>query len=117
MAIRKLVTLESGIDVDYWRIVAVNANLVRGRAQVELLAWRNAAARNSGKQPLFDTQKVIDLPITPSADLRLSGIYAALMTQQVEREPARTVIDPGPLQPVTIPAVTEPGFFFGADEI
>ena len=117
MALRKRIELDSGVEVEYWRIVSISANLVRGRALVELLAWRSAAARNQGKQPIHDTLRVVELPISGASDLRLSALYTALLAQQIELEPAVAFVDPGTGETVTRPAVTEPGFFFGSEDV
>lgn len=117
MALRKAITLDSGVDVDYWRIVGLSANLLRGRVLVELLAWRSAQARNQGRQPIHDTHRTVELAVTGASDLRLSALYQQLVAQQVELEPARTFVDPTTGQPVTVAARTEPGFFFGAEDI
>lgn len=117
MALRKAITLDSGVDVDYWRIVGLSANVVRGRVLVELLAWRSAAARNQGRQPIHDTHLTVELPITGATDLRLSALYQQLAAQQVELEPARTFVDPLTGQPVAVAARTKPGFFFGAEDV
>lgn len=117
MALKKAFELDSGVTVDYWRIVGLAANLVRGRVLVELLAWRSAQARNNGKQPVNDSFRTIELAITGASDLRLSALYQQLATQQVEVEPAQTYVEPGSGQTVTRPAVTEPGFLFGAEDV
>lgn len=117
MALRKRVELDSGVDVDYWRIVAVNANLVRGTARVELLAWRNAAARNAGRQPIHDTHRVVELPADAGSDIRVSALYAALAAERRVKEPARVVRDPATGATTTIPEVVEIGFFYGAEDI
>lgn len=117
MALRKAITLDSGVDVDYWRIVGLSANLVRGRVLVELLAWRSAQARNQGRQPIHDTHRTVELPITGASDLRLSALYQQLVAQQVELEPARTVVDTATGTSTVVPAVTEPGFFFNAEDV
>lgn len=117
MALKKSHELDSGVAVDYWRIVGLSANLVRGRVLVEVLAWRSAQARNQGKQPVNDSFRTIELAITGASDLRLSALYQQLATQQIVVEAASTVIDPGTGQTVTRPAVTENGFLFGAEDV
>lgn len=117
MALRKAITLDSGVDVDYWRIVGLSANLVRGRVLVELLAWRSAQARNQGRQPINDAYRTVELAISAASDLRLGALYQALAAQRVEVAPARTFVDPANGQSVTVPATTEPGFFFGAEDV
>lgn len=117
MALKKAFELDSGVTVDYWRIVGLAANLVRGRVLVELLAWRSAAARNQGRQPIHDTHRTVELAITGATDLRLSALYQQLATQRIELEPARTFVDPATGQPVTVAARAEPGFFFGAEDV
>lgn len=117
MALKKAFELDSGVAVEYWRIVSLSANLVRGRVLVEVLAWRSAQARNNGKQPVNDSFRTIELSITGASDLRLSALYQQLATQQIVVEAASTVVDPGTGQTVTRPAVTENGFLFGAEDV
>lgn len=117
MALRKSLELDSGVSVDYWRIVGLSANLVRGRVLVEVLAWRSLAARNSGKQPINDSYRTIELAISGASDLRLSALYAQLRTQQVVIEAAGQVLDPMTGVESARPAVTENGFLFGAEDV
>jgi hypothetical protein len=117
MALKKAFELDSGVTVEYWRIVGLAANLVRGRVLVELLAWRSAAARNNGKQPVNDSFRTIELAITAASDLRLSALYQQLATQQVIVQAGSVTVDPGSGQTVTRPAVTAPGFLFGAEDV
>lgn len=62
MAINKTITLPSGLDVTYWKIVSAYFSFRDMNVRIELFGYKDRQARVDGREPA-DT-KIITVPFT-----------------------------------------------------
>ncbi len=89
MALSKSVEIETGAAVTYWRIVAINVDLVARKAWFALSGYISAEARQAGKSAATQKSFTMDLPEdSEPEDLGRADLYAFVKTQEMFEDAA-----------------------------
>jgi hypothetical protein len=75
MAIKKIISLPSGFDVEYWKISDFVINRITSKLNVKMYAYKNKAARDANKSNVF--AKNFDFPFN-EVEVSLTDIYNLL---------------------------------------
>lgn len=112
VGIVKSKTLKSGAVGEFWKITAVNMDLLTGRLSVRLSLYINQTAFNTGKSPL-SMSKIYELSIAPS-DLTGGGDIRDVVWDKVKAK-ASSLVSKDLLGDDITPVAFDPDIDGGAD--